>query len=170
MEFTLKLRIPGWARDAAATLNGEPIDVTAATNGYLAISRTWYPGDAVLLDLPMPAERIYAHPAVTADLGRVALRRGPLVYCLEEADNPGGPVQRVELPRGSDLTWQPRGDLFGGAVTIAADAVRLDDSDWNGALYRADPPERTPTRLTAIPYYLWNNRGKGSMIVWIAEA
>jgi DUF1680 family protein len=60
--------------------------------------------------------------------------------------------------------------LFGGAITVTADAVRLYDSDWNGVLYRADQPEWTPTRLTAIPYYLWNNRGKGSMIVWIAEA
>ena len=67
--------------------------------GYLTIDRRWQPGDTVTLDLPMPPERLYAHPAVAADVGRVALRRGPLVYCVEEADNPGGPVQRLRLPR-----------------------------------------------------------------------
>ena len=103
-KFTLKLRIPGWARDATASVNGKPVAVAAATeNGYLAISRQWGPGDVVALDLPMPAERIYAHPAVRMDAGRVALKRGPLVYCVEEVDNPRGPVQRLKLPRGSEI-------------------------------------------------------------------
>ena len=92
----------------------------------------------------MPAERLYAHPAVTADLGRVALRRGPLVYCLEEADNPGAPVQRLALPAPAALRPEPRGDLWRGVVTLTADAVRLDDSDWNGTLYRPTPRQRAP--------------------------
>lgn len=170
MEFTLRLRVPGWARGATAAVNGEPLDAGSAKSGYLAITRHWQSGDTVALDLPMPAERIYAHPAVAADVGRVALRRGPLVYCLEEVDNPGRPVQRLQLPRGSTLRPTSRGDLFGGTVTVAADAVRLEDGDWNGLLYRPDPPERTPLQMIAIPYYLWNNRGRGSMTVWIPEA
>jgi DUF1680 family protein len=171
MPFVLKLRIPGWARGVTATLNGDPVDVAAATrDGYLSLSRTWRPGDTVALDLPMPAERIYAHPAVAADFGRVALRRGPLVYCLEEADNPGGPVQRLALPRASDLEAQPRDDLFGSTVTLVAEGLRVAENDWNGALYRTDPPKRAPTRLTAVPYYLWSNRGPGSMTVWIPDA
>ena len=71
--------------------------------GYAAISRQWSAGDIVALDLPMPPERLYAHPNVRMDVGRVALRRGPLIYCVEEADNPGGPVQRLTLPRGAPL-------------------------------------------------------------------
>jgi hypothetical protein len=73
-------------------VNGEPIALTP-TNGYATIRRVWRKGDAVTLDLKMPAERLYAHPNVRMDVGRAALRRGPLIYCVEEADNPGGPVQ-----------------------------------------------------------------------------
>jgi DUF1680 family protein len=167
LDFTLKLRIPGWARGATATVNGAPIDA-AANHGYLAITRRWQPGDTVTLDLPMPPERIYAHPAVAADFGRVALRRGPLIYCVEAADNPGGPVQRLKLPAGAGLRAEPRA-LFGGIVAITADARRVEDRGWNG-LYRATPPAEAPAPLTAVPYFLWNNRGNGSMAVWLMQA
>ena len=103
VDFSLKLRIPGWARSAIATVNGAPV-AAATTRGYLSIDRRWQPGDTVALDLAMPPERIYAHPAVAADAGRV-LRRGPLVYCVEEADNAGAPVQRLRLHR--DPRWTP---------------------------------------------------------------
>ena len=99
-EFTVKLRIPGWAHDARASVGGHPVDVKASTaNGYLSIKRVWNAGDTIELELPMPPERIYAHPSVKEDVGRVALKRGPLVYCVEEVDNPGGRVQQLELPR-----------------------------------------------------------------------
>ena len=95
---------------------------------------------------------------------------GPLVYCLEEADNPGAPVQRLLLPRASTLHPSPRADLLGGAVAITADALRLDETGWTDTLYRPTPPTRHPVAATAIPYYLWNNRGPHSMSVWIPEA
>ena len=144
MDFALKLRIPGWARGARATVNGEAIDVAAVRDGYLTIARRWQAGDAVTLDLPMPAERIYAHPAVSADAGRVALKRGPLVYCVEEADNPGGPVQRLELPRHSELKAEPRRDLFDGIVV--ADGGRGAPRGRRLARY-ALPPRAAETHL-----------------------
>ena len=101
---------------------------------------------------------------------RAALSRGPLIYCLEEADNPGRPVQRLKLPRGAALNFERREDLFGGAVALTADAVAVRDADWQETLYRSAPPREDPSKLTAIPYYLWSNRGKGSMLVWIPEA
>ena len=169
--FALKLRIPGWTRSARASVNGKPLAVEAAIkNGYLTIARQWSPGDVVVLDLPMPAERIYAHPAVRMDAGRVALKRGPLVYCCEEVDNPQGPVQRIKLPRGSAIKAAPREDLFDGTVVLSADAIRLDDSDWADTLYRTERPAEQQVTLTALPYYLWNNRQKGSMTVWLVEA
>jgi DUF1680 family protein len=103
------------------------------------------------------------------DIGRVALKRGPLVYCLEEIDNPGGAVQRLKLPRDAELKSSTRADLFGGAVTISAPARAIDPSDFTD-LYRTAPPRETTAELTALPYYLWANRQKGSMIVWIPEA
>lgn len=168
--FDVKVRIPAWTKGAKVTVNGQPVDTAAAVNGYLSIHRTWAKGDVVSLDLPMPAERIYAHPAVRMDAGRVALKRGPLVYCLEEVDNPGGRVQRLRLPRDAELKSTTRADLFDGIVTIAAEAVAVQDEGWQHELYRTSPPAEERAILTALPYYLWNNRQKGSMLVWVPEA
>ncbi len=99
-EFALKLRIPGWVRAGQAKLavNGAPVDIAAnLSNGYVAIRRTWAKGDSVSLDLPMPVERTYANPQVRQDVGRVALKRGPFIFCAEQVDNPGGPVTSTKL-------------------------------------------------------------------------
>ncbi len=167
--FDLKLRIPGWCNGAKVSVNGQALDVTEAVNGYLTINRHWTKGDVVHLDLPMPPVRLYAHPGVIMDAGRVALKRGPLVYCLEEVDNPGGRVQRLKLPRTSQLRAETRSDLFDGVVTLKADALAIDEADWN-TLYRTTPPVDERATLTALPYYLWSNRGQGSMVVWVPEA
>ena len=90
-------------------MNGAPVAVEQATkDGYVTIARRWQAGDVVTLELPMLAQRIYAHPAVRMDVGRVALKRGPLVYCVEEVDNAGGPVQRLKLPRQSTVKPERR--------------------------------------------------------------
>jgi DUF1680 family protein len=167
-EFDVKLRIPGWARTFGLAVNGEAVSATPV-NGYVTIRRTWRAGDEIALNLPMEAERVYANPGVIMDIGRVALKRGPLVYCLEEADNPGGAVQRFKLPRDAELKSSTRADLFGGAVTISASARAIDPGDFR-ELYRNTPPREVDATLTALPYYLWANRGKGSMVVWIPEA
>ncbi len=166
--FDVKLRIPAWARSFALKVNGQAVDAKP-TDGYVTIRRTWTKGDSITLDLPMPAERLYANPGVIMDVGRVALKRGPLVYCVEEVDNPGGAVQRLKLPRDAELKSTTRADLFGGAVTLSAPARAIDPSDWRD-LYRSAPPSEGDTTLTALPYYLWANRGRGSMVVWIPEA
>ena len=169
-EFTLKLRIPGWARGETLTVNGERVD-TAVREPWLCRA----PAAVVAgrprstLDLPMPVERVYSHPDVRMDIGRVALKRGPLVYCVEEADNPALAVNHLRLPRGTALTAAPRQDLFDGIVCVAGEAKAADTGDWNGNLYRTTPPAEAPAKMTAVPYYLWNNRGPGRMMVWIPE-
>jgi DUF1680 family protein len=170
-EFALKLRIPGWARDAKAAVNGKPVDVKVKlASGYLTIARRWEKGDTVSLELPMPAERVYAHPAVRADTDRVALKRGPLVYCVEEVDNPGGPVQLLKLPRRAELKAEQRKDLFDGIVALTAEGSRVSAAGWDGKLYRSEPPAEEKARITALPFYLRDNRGEGSMMVWVPEA
>jgi hypothetical protein len=168
-EFTLKLRVPAWTKGATAAVNGVPVDMAGVRNGYLDIRRVWRCGDTVALDLPMRAERVYAHPLVRMDVGRVALKRGPLVYCLEEVDNAGRRVQQLRLPRTAELRSVAQTDLFDGVVTIVAEGKSLETADWQSDLYRTAAPRETTTSLTAIPYYLWSNRNKGSMTVWIAE-
>ena len=166
--FDVKVRIPGWCKKARLRINGEQVQ-GKPEHGYITLHRTWKKGDTIALDLDMPPERLYAHPGVIMDAGRVALKRGPLVYCVEEIDNPGGRVQRLKLPRKSDLYVVQRNDIFGGVVQLEAKADAISESDWSG-LYRTRPPAQSPSSLTAIPYYLWANRGQGSMVVWIPEA
>ena len=167
--FALKLRIPGWATGETMRLNGAPVDTSRKNNGYVEIRREWKAGDMVEIDLPMPAERIYAHPDVRADVGRVAIRRGPLIYCAEQADHGNRPVKRLRLPRDANLESAMRSDLFDGVVTVVADADIAETGDWDGALYRGSPAGTGDAKLTAIPYYLWCNRGPGQMLVWIPE-
>jgi uncharacterized protein len=164
--FTLALRIPDWAQGAAAAVNGEPVAATPE-KGYLRIERDWQDGDRVTLDLPMPAERVWAHPEVAADRGRVALRRGPLVYCVEAADTPE--VANLALPRAARLT-EARLDIFDGIPAIRAEAEAVDTADWGDALYKTTPPRTKPVTMTAIPYFLWNNRGPNVMQVWLRES
>jgi DUF1680 family protein len=148
--FTVALRIPGWCRGPKLRVNGKPLAVGPATRkGYACIRRVWQRGDRIELTLPMPVERIEAHPAVRMDCGKVALQRGPVVYCLEEADN-GPHLADVFLPRSSKLTAEFRPKLLGGVVVIRGKARRRDEAGWGGELY-----------------YAWANRRPGEMLVWI---
>jgi DUF1680 family protein len=165
--FGLRLRLPAWCTSPQLKLNGAPIDLAGSVErGYARIEREWQPGDTVMLDLPMPAERIYAHPAIAADVGSVALRRGPLVYSLEQADQ-SLPLDRITLPKTAELSDRFEPNLLGGVVTLVGSALALDDSDWDGALYRAAPPATQPCPIRAIPYYAWDHRTPGRMLVWI---
>jgi DUF1680 family protein len=165
-QFGLRLRIPGWCAAPRVSVNGTPVDLAAnIEGGYLRIERAWQSGDLVALDLPMPVERLYAHPAVAADVGRVALRRGPLVYCLEQVDHDVS-LSRIALPDGAELAAQFDPELLGGVAAIAGSAVALDDGGWEGALYRTTPPAVQACAIRAIPYYAWDHRAPGAMQVW----
>jgi len=165
--FTLTLRIPGWCRSPRATLLGRPLRLGPLMHkGYARIERVWKPGDGLELWLPMPVERIEANPAVAADVGRVALQRGPLVYCLEAADN-GAQLDDLMLPPGAKLTAKFDAELFGGTAVIRGRARRIDRSGWKNALYRPARFRTKAARLEAVPYCVWNNRGAGEMRVWI---
>lgn len=171
LTFDLLLRMPDWAKGAKLKIAGRPARLAGSMkHGYVKLSRRWADGDVVDIALPMPAERIYAHPSVKADMARVALRRGPLVYCIEQADNPAAPIGAWRLPRDSRLAVARRGDLFSGVSTITTYGRRISMAEWGPVLYRPKPPRLTQGKLTAIPYFLWSNRQKGPMTVWIPEA
>jgi DUF1680 family protein len=174
-DFTLYLRIPGWATEAKGTLNGEPLPATETAAGqYATIRRTWQVGDVVELTFPMSPRRLVAHPRVSENAGRVALMRGPLLYCIEAADHQLGDVRDYVLPADAGLhaAWRP--DMLEGVMVLTADAeIEAPAPGWDGALYRtvedasADQAGRSHVTLTAIPYYAWANRGAGPMTVWI---
>lgn len=165
--FVLRLRIPGWCQGASATCAGASIDLAAnVRDGYLVIEREWSGLTELTLDLPMPVQRLRAHPHVRHDRGRVALQRGPLVFCVEEADN-GARLDQLLLPRDAEVTARFEPELLGGTVVLEADARRLVAADE--ALYSTAAPSTQPAKLTAVPYALWANRGEGEMSVWIHE-
>jgi DUF1680 family protein len=169
-EFGLRLRIPGWCRAPRLSVNGQAVDLAPQTErGYAYVARTWQDGDTVTLELPMAVERVYAHPAVRADIGSVALQRGPLMYCVEQADH-ALPVEQIALPVSAELTPRFAPDLLCGVTVIEGPAVAVDASGWEGTLYRTEAPATQPARLVAIPYYAWDHRQPGAMRVWIRES
>lgn len=170
--YTLAVRIPDWCSHAQLTVNGEAYDFSSSVRrGYAYITREWSKGDVVKLNLPMGVHRIKGHPLLRHVAGLVALQRGPLVYCLEQADN-GAELHNIVLPPQADLNVIPGAGLFGNQSVIKADGLRMDnDTDKEIPLYRYDPlPDRGSSQaLTFIPYFSWANRGEGEMRVWVRE-
>jgi DUF1680 family protein len=170
--FALRLRIPGWSKNAAVRLNGTLTDLSSAPATYLELRRAWKPGDTIDLDLPMPARLMEAHPLVEETLNQVALQRGPVVYCLESHDlPPGARLNDVTIPAEIDLVPRYDGRLLGGVVVLAGVAQLRPSGDWRGQLYREfrAAPAR-PLQVTFIPYSVWGNRGPSEMSVWLPLA
>jgi DUF1680 family protein len=171
--FTFNLRVPGWAAHASVSVNGEAL--SGVTPGaYLAIDRRWTPGDTIQAKFEMTPQVLEANPHVVDDLGRVAIQRGPLVYCLEEIDQPAGTVLTdvaVDLTGSSSAQFHEefKSDLLGGTVVLRSPGVVYERDRSRDALYATYSPEPLKTRrvpLTFIPYYAWSNRQSTSMEVW----
>jgi hypothetical protein len=172
-EFTFYLRVPGWADSTQVSINGKPL--SGATPGqYLALQRRWAHGDVINVKFGMTPEVIEANPRVVEDYGRVAVQRGPLIYCLEQLDQPDGiAIFDVSL----DVRQEPslqfreeiRGDLLGGVVVLKHTGAVSVKSNSHGSLYRsytANTPEARPAELRFVPYYAWANRAATPMQVW----
>ncbi|MCC7355710.1 MAG: glycoside hydrolase family 127 protein [Anaerolineae bacterium] len=177
MAFTLHVRVPTWCDDWRLSVNGDLAAAAAAiprtdgvsmNNGYIGISRRWEPGDEVSLQMAMPVRYVHAHPKVRQMLGRAALQRGPIVYCLEGADHPGIPLDRIALPAGDPSGWQAehRADFLGGVTMLRGAGMVIEEGEWGDTLYQYRPPETRPVNLVAVPYCVWNNRAPGEMRVW----
>jgi DUF1680 family protein len=169
-EFALALRVPAWCRKPALSINGRPAEAAAGADGYMRVRRTWRKSDRLQLTLPMTAARIYADPRVRADYLKAAIRRGPLIYCLEEVDNGPG-LFRVRLPSDAPLSVVERPDLLGGILTITAAGKSPPSGSSGDGLYserNSDLP-LVDRPLLFIPYYAWANRAPGEMLVWVRE-
>ena len=169
--FELALRLPDWCGDYHLSLNGAAVDADTQA-GYLVLGRRWSDGDTVSLHLSLPVERVLPHPAIRQTAGQVALQRGPLVYCLEEADN-GARLANVSIPSGSALSASFDDELLGGATVLRGAALRSQANDDNPALYRYQRgTERSAAEFEfkAVPYYMWANRQPGEMRVWMRSS
>ncbi|GHH58516.1 glycoside hydrolase family 127 protein [[Pseudomonas] boreopolis] len=162
----LALRLPDWCGQPRLQLNDEDVPLQVR-KGYAWLEREWRPGDRLRLELPMPVRRIGAHPRLRQAAGKVALQRGPLVYCLEEADN-GADLHQLALPADAALVPVAGDGVFAGMTLVEADGLRR-EPQGREALYRYDPPpaRARSQRLRFVPYFAWANRGEGEMRVWL---
>jgi len=168
--FSLFLRVPAWAEGADVTVNGEAVGGPVQSGRYKEIRRQWTKGDVVRLTLPLPVRVLSSHPHVTSNRDRVAVLRGPLVYCVEGTDHPGVDPWDLILPAHAAWSVVREPDLLGGVTVLQTDALTHGDDGWDGQLYRpfdAHPPAARRVPLTAIPYYAWANREAGPMQVWL---
>jgi uncharacterized protein len=178
-KFTLNLRIPGWARNEVVpdgpyrflnpiltpvtlVVSGQEIPVKL-DKGYVSLNRMWMPGDTIVLNLPMFIRHVVADEPVVADRGRVALQRGPIVYCAEWPDNPKGKVRKLLLPDDQPLTTRFDPNLLNGVQIIEGRCFNLATNEF-GRIYKRLQD------FKAIPYCTWANRGPGEMSVWIANS
>lgn len=159
--FSLRVRCPEWAEGVTCTAP------CRKENGYIAIQKDWQDGDSVTLVFGMEPRRIYANPLVRQDAGKVCLMRGPLVYCLEEADN-GANLHLLRLPEGEPVeAVRGEGALF-GMTLLRAKGRRF--VPHGSKLYAPDRQGREEeARLTFVPYFAWGNRDKGEMAVYVRE-
>ena len=166
-EFGIALRIPDWCDSYSISING--VSVTPEIkDGYAIIQRNWKQGDRVELDLDMHIKLMQSNPLVRSNAGKLALQRGPLVYCLEETDN-GENLSAISIPFDSDLTAEFDSEIAGGVVVITGNAYRTETSGWDENLYRTAQIEEKPTTIKAVPYCVWGNRNPGEMLVWIRQ-
>jgi DUF1680 family protein len=172
-EFTVMLRIPAWCEEGAAVeVNGKPVGAELSPGSYANLHRTWRPGDTINMDLPMPVRRVESHPYVAENAERIALTRGPLLYCVEQIDNPGVDLRDLVLD-GEEPTIDLEPDLLGGVVVLQVEArSAAPGPGWEDRLYRTVRPhegdaQRHFTRVTAAPHYAWANREPGTMRVWL---
>jgi DUF1680 family protein len=181
--FTLKLRIPGWATGAPQPgsdlytfaskspassgiqikVNGTDVGAVEIENGYASINRKWKAADEVELIIPMDIKRVEANPKVEADRGLRAIQRGPIVFCLEGVDQPDSRVFNKYIPDDAPMTFSFNPSLLNGVGEITGPAFAV----IQGANDRLIEEESS---FRAIPYSVWNNRGKGEMCVWIPAA
>jgi hypothetical protein len=177
VDGNILIRIPGWARNQAIPsdlyrfqgsdtgkvvikINGEPIDY-ALENGYASISRKWKKGDVIMVDLPMEVKRITADRKLKDDIDRIALQRGPLIYCAEWADNEGK-TDNILLVHGTNLSTVFMPDILNGITVLKGMTSKI-------IIENAQKVSTVNKPFVAIPYYAWANRGKGEMTVWFPE-
>ena len=151
---------------AGDEMNGQP-QAFRMDNGYAKVERNWAEGDKLEWLLPMETKLIAAHPLIRADAGKAAIQRGPLVYCVEEADN-AAPLSSLSLAAEPKLSERFDARLLGGCIVVEGEGLAADETAWaEGKPYRPLRKQEKPVSFKAIPYFLWGNREPGEMSVWL---
>jgi len=177
-KFDLKIRVPGWALNEAlpgglynfidrnnepvkVSVNGKNFEIPTLADGYAVISRKWKQGDTVVIDFPMPVRKIIADERVIEDKGKIAIQRGPLIYCVEWPDNKEGNVLNLIVTKDASFSTEYVPSLLEGTQVIKTTGFQTKRNiDGSTGLVGEES-------VTLIPYALWNNRGAGQMMVWL---
>ncbi len=177
-DFAMNLRIPGWAKSAKVAVNGKAVE-GAKPGEYLAIRRRWSPGDTITLAFPMAAEIVASNPRVEENLGRVAVQRGPVVYCMEGLDQNAAVANFSEVAivvnakslKAFEIEHKPA--LLEGVTVLKHGGAVYERASDKGPLYAdasGSAPKARAESLTLIPYYAWANRKPTEMVVWIPSS
>lgn len=166
--WSIKFRVPEWCRQYTLKVNGETLEAQADAASYVTVNRIWKAGDVVEYSMEMTPRLLEANPLVEEVRGQVAIKRGPVVYCLESADLPQGiRVDDVLIPTDIQLTPVPTTIDGFPVMALEGEAVLADEASWQGQLYRDVSTTARKLKVRLIPYYAWGNRGKGEMSVWL---
>jgi len=178
LRFALHVRVPAWCGQWEVRVNGGAVASSVARpptagvgheKGYLHLSREWQPRDEVELNMAMPVRNVSAHPSLRHALGRIALQRGPIVYCLEGVDHDDIALDRIAVPKDDPSRWQTEhhDKLLGGVTVLRGMGSAMDEEGWGDELYRFEAPGNEPINVIAVPYCVWDNRSPGEMRVWL---
>ncbi|MDE6393935.1 MAG: glycoside hydrolase family 127 protein, partial [Duncaniella sp.] len=170
-KFALKLRVPSWCDNGVVTVNGVKQDVKVTPDTYITLDRVWKAGDKVTFDMEMRTKLLESNPLVEETRNHTAIKRGPLVYCLESIDIEGGKaLDDILIPSDAKFTTKEI-TIDGSKITALETEARLaDNGDWSGKLYREVGAADKNVKVTLIPYYAWGNRDKAEMSVWLPLA
>jgi DUF1680 family protein len=166
--YSLFLRIPEWAESAEILVNGKAFTGSVKSGQFAEINRKWKKGDKVELKLPMNAQLMEANPLVEESRNQVAVKRGPVVYCLEVADLPADrKLADIVIP--ASINLQPKATTFAGAniTALEGNALLINDNNWDKKLYKKVSDKQQEVKISLVPYYSWGNRKFGDMSVWL---
>ncbi|MBV7530183.1 glycoside hydrolase family 127 protein [Chitinophaga sp. sic0106] len=164
--FTIFLRIPAWCKKYQAEVNGEPLPAMQPEQGFVGVKRYWHPGDRIALKMDMPVTLLESNPLVEETRNQVAVKRGPLVYCMESSDQQTN-IFDIMLP--ANIRWEVKEQAIAQfrVQALTGQAKRRQSQPWSQTLYRELDTSYQPVNITLIPYYTWANRGKSDMTVWM---
>ncbi|WP_167956465.1 glycoside hydrolase family 127 protein [Anaerosporobacter faecicola] len=169
LKHTVALRIPGWCESYTSNIDQKKEIDYVVKDGYLYLTKEWSASEKIVLDFKMKPRFVYANPKVREDVGKVAVMRGPIVYCLEEVDN-GKNLPCIQVDPNDCLIEEQEGTVLTEPVMkLCFMAEQVCTQQKEEALYDTKVKQYEAKKVTMIPYYTWANRGENEMLVWIRE-
>tara|TARA_R110002050_G_scaffold77381_10_gene165136 strand:- start:2326 stop:4344 length:2019 start_codon:yes stop_codon:yes gene_type:complete len=166
-DFSIFVRIPGWSTNSEVKINGKKVSADLKSGSYAELSKNWKKGDVIELNIPMPVELMQANPLVEETKNQVAVKRGPVVYCIESADlSEKTDINSIVLDVNSTFNTE-KFNLKNREVVCIKGKAFVEDTNWTKALYKPLNRDKKQIDITLVPYYSWGNRGKGEMTVWM---